>query len=106
MILYVLRRLLQLVPVFLCASFLIFSIIHLLPGDPVQVMLGEERYDETQYQLLRKKLGLDRPLYVQYATGLIAWRTATSDNRCAPSARCWKRWSNASQLRSIWLWRR
>ena len=59
MILYVLRRLLQLVPVFLCASFLIFSIIHLLPGDPVQVMLGEERYDETQYQILRKKLGLD-----------------------------------------------
>ncbi len=33
-ILYMLRRLLQLVPVFLCASFLIFSIIHLLPGDP------------------------------------------------------------------------
>ena len=48
MILYVLRRLLQLVPVFLCASFLIFSIIHLLPGDPVQVMLGDERYDESQ----------------------------------------------------------
>lgn len=33
-------------------------------------MLGEERYDETQYQLLRKKLGLDRPLYLQYATWL------------------------------------
>ena len=33
-------------------------------------MLGEERYDETQYQLLRKKLGLDRPLYMQYATWL------------------------------------
>jgi peptide/nickel transport system permease protein len=69
-ILYVLRRLLQLVPVFLCASFLIFSIIHLLPGDPVQVMLGEERYDETQYQMLRKKLGLDQPLYRQYLTWL------------------------------------
>jgi ABC-type dipeptide/oligopeptide/nickel transport system permease component len=55
-ILYIIRRLLQLVPVFLCASFLIFSIVHLLPGDPVQVMLGEERYDETQYQILRKKL--------------------------------------------------
>ena len=33
-------------------------------------MLGEERYDETQYQLLRKKLGLDRPLYMQYSTWL------------------------------------
>ena len=70
MILYVIRRLLQLVPVFLCASFLIFSIVHLLPGDPVQVMLGEERYDETQYQILRKKLELDRPLYMQYFTWL------------------------------------
>ena len=70
MILYVLRRLLQLVPVFLCASFLIFSIIHLLPGDPVQVMLGDERYDETQYQLLRQKMGLDRPLYAQYFSWL------------------------------------
>ena len=70
MILYIIRRLLQLVPVFLCASFLIFSIVHLLPGDPVQVMLGEERYDETQYQILRKKLGLDRPLYMQYFSWL------------------------------------
>ena len=33
-------------------------------------MLGEERYDETQYQLLRQKLALDRPLYMQYATWL------------------------------------
>ncbi len=66
MTLYVLRRLVQLVPVFLCASFLIFFIVHLLPGDPVQVMLGEERYDQKQYQLLREKLGLDQPLYVQY----------------------------------------
>jgi ABC-type dipeptide/oligopeptide/nickel transport system permease component len=70
MSLYVLRRLLQLIPVFLCASFLIFSIVHLLPGDPVQVMLGEERYDESQYRLLRKQLGLDRPLYMQYFTWL------------------------------------
>ena len=70
MILYVLRRLLQLVPVFLCASFLIFSIIHLLPGDPVQVMLGDERYDGVQYQLLRQKMGLDRPLYAQYFSWL------------------------------------
>jgi len=56
--------------VLLGASFLIFSIIHLLPGDPVQVMLGEERYDETQYQLLRKKMELDRPLYAQYFSWL------------------------------------
>ncbi|HEY7560253.1 MAG TPA: ABC transporter permease [Candidatus Binatia bacterium] len=70
MILYLLRRLLQLIPVFLLASFLIFSIIHLLPGDPVLVMLGDERYDQTQYQLLRKKLGLDQPFHLQYLNWL------------------------------------
>jgi peptide/nickel transport system permease protein len=69
-ILYLLRRLLQLIPVFLLASFLIFSIIHLLPGDPVLVMLGDERYDQTQYQLLRKKLGLDQPFHLQYLNWL------------------------------------
>jgi peptide/nickel transport system permease protein len=76
-IVYAFRRLLQLLPVFLCASFLIFFIIHLLPGDPVQVMLGEERYDEAQYQLLRKKLGLDRPLHEQYLSWLL--RVAQGD---------------------------
>lgn len=70
MTLYLLRRLLQLIPVFLLASFLIFSIIHLLPGDPVLVMLGDERYDQTQYQLLRKKLGLDQPFHLQYLNWL------------------------------------
>jgi peptide/nickel transport system permease protein len=69
-ILYLLRRLLQLIPVFLFASFLIFSIVHLLPGDPVLVMLGDERYDQTQYQLLRKKLGLDQPFHLQYLNWL------------------------------------
>ena len=83
MILYALRRLLQLVPVFLCASFLIFSIIHLLPGDPVQVMLGDERYDEAQYQLLRKKLELDRPLYVQY----LSWLTRVAHGDLGQSLR-------------------
>jgi peptide/nickel transport system permease protein len=65
--LYILRRLVQLIPVLLLASFIVFFIIHLIPGDPVEIMLGEERYDRAQYELLRKKLGLDEPLAVQYA---------------------------------------
>ena len=70
MTLYLLRRLLQLIPVFLFASFLIFSVIHLLPGDPVLVMLGDERYDQKQYELLRHKLGLDLPFHLQYLNWL------------------------------------
>jgi len=68
--LYILRRLVQLIPVLFLASFIVFFIIHLIPGDPVEIMLGEERYDRTQYELLRKKMNLDEPVYVQYLTWL------------------------------------
>jgi peptide/nickel transport system permease protein len=64
--LYILRRLVQLIPVLLLASFIVFFIIHLIPGDPVEVMLGEGRYSQETYELLRKKMGLDEPLYIQY----------------------------------------
>ena len=66
MTLYILRRLVQLIPVILLASFIVFFIIHLIPGDPVEVMLGEGRYSQETYELLRKKMGLDEPLHIQY----------------------------------------
>lgn len=66
MTLYILRRLVQLIPVLLLASFIVFFIIHLIPGDPVEVMLGEGRHTQETYELLRKKMGLDEPLYIQY----------------------------------------
>lgn len=66
MTLYILRRLVQLIPVLLLASFIVFFIIHLIPGDPVEVMLGEGRYSQETYELLRKKMGLDEPLPIQY----------------------------------------
>jgi ABC-type dipeptide/oligopeptide/nickel transport system permease component len=46
---------------------LVFSLIHLVPGDPVQAMLGESASAQDIAQL-RTKLGLDRPLYVQYVS--------------------------------------
>lgn len=70
MTLYILRRLVQLIPVLFLASFIVFFIIHLIPGDPVEIMLGEERYDRQQYELLRKKMNLDQPVYVQYLSWL------------------------------------
>ncbi|HEY3303580.1 MAG TPA: ABC transporter permease [Candidatus Binatia bacterium] len=70
MTLYILRRLVQLIPVLFLASFIVFFIIHLIPGDPVEIMLGEERYDRQQYEILRKKMNLDQPVYVQYLTWL------------------------------------
>ena len=62
---YLLRRLAQAVPIALLVSTLVFSLIHLIPGDPVEMMLGEGA-QRSDVQRLRTELGLDRPLGVQY----------------------------------------
>jgi ABC-type dipeptide/oligopeptide/nickel transport system permease component len=71
---YVLRRLALLVPTLLGMSILTFSLIHLVPGDPAQVMLGERATPEA-ITALRSELGLDRPLYVQYGKFLAGLAT-------------------------------
>ena len=63
---YIIRRLLLLVPVVLFVSFITFMLIHLVPGDPARVQLGEDSTPEA-LAALRQELGLDRPLYEQYA---------------------------------------
>ncbi len=62
---FLLRRSLLAVPVLFGVCTLVFSLIHLIPGDPVQVMLGEGA-GATDVADLRSRLGLDRPLPVQY----------------------------------------
>jgi len=66
---FIARRLLLTVPVLVGVATLVFSLIHLVPGDPVEAMLGESasRQDVAN---LRQQLGLDRPLYVQYGSFL------------------------------------
>ena len=64
---FLLRRLVLTIPVLVGVATLVFSLIHFVPGDPVQVMLGESASPEDIAQL-RGKLGLDRPLYVQYVS--------------------------------------
>src|ERR1700755_3467432 len=59
------RRLVQLVPTLFFVSILIFSLQHLLPGDPALVMAGEER-DPAVIEQLRKQYRLDQPIPVQY----------------------------------------
>lgn len=63
---YVLRRVLLTVPVLLGVATLVFLLIHLVPGDPAQAMLGETA-SPADLQDLRARLGLDRPLPEQYA---------------------------------------
>jgi len=62
---YIGRRLLQLIPVLLGMTFVVFMIIRAIPGDPAQVILGQQASKEA-IASLRDKLGLDNPWYVQY----------------------------------------
>jgi len=64
---FVLRRLLLTVPVLFGVATLVFSLIHLVPGDPVLAMLGESA-SPVDVADMRTRLGLDRPLLVQYAS--------------------------------------
>lgn len=66
---FLIRRFLLMVPVLLGVVTLVFSLIHLVPGDPVQIMLGEGA-QSNDVELLRQKLGLDRPILEQYTTYL------------------------------------
>jgi ABC-type dipeptide/oligopeptide/nickel transport system permease component len=63
---YTVRRLLWAIPVLFAISFIVFYILRLAPGDPVDTLLGF-RYDETTADRLRAKYGYDQPIYIQYA---------------------------------------
>ena len=65
---YIFKRLLLTIPVLLGVSILVFSVIHLAPGDPAVIMLGPLATKES-IENLHQELGLDRPLVVQY----LAW---------------------------------
>src|SRR5262249_60488273 len=62
----VLRRLGATVPVLLLVTAGVFLLLHLTPGDPIDVMMAES-VDATVKEHLRRELGLDQPLYLQYA---------------------------------------
>jgi peptide/nickel transport system permease protein len=79
MLRYVARRIVAMVPVLIVVSFVAFALIMVLPGDPAQMMLGEQvaSRDNSAYLALRAELGLDRPIPVQYADW--AWRALRGD---------------------------
>src|SRR5262245_53204924 len=65
MLLFLGRRLLQLIPTLFFVSVIIFGLQQLLPGDPALAMAGEER-DPTVLEQIRKQYRLDQPIYIQY----------------------------------------
>jgi len=67
---YLIRRIIVIIPTFFFISALIFSLIHLAPGDPVQAMVGRHPPSREAMEILREQLGLDQPVPVQYVLWL------------------------------------
>lgn len=71
MIHYILKRLLQAIPILIGIATITFFIVHMAPGDPMDMYLnpikyGGDRLDPEVIQLYRQKYGLDQPLHIQY----------------------------------------
>lgn len=66
MLWYLGRRLLQLIPVFLGATLLLYALVFLLPGDPVAALGGERGLPEAVQEQIRQRYNLDKPFLVQY----------------------------------------
>ena len=62
---YIARRLLQMIPLLIGISILVFLLVHLSPGDPIRMLLGEDATDEDVARL-NAIYGFDQPLYIQY----------------------------------------
>ncbi|WP_425829972.1 ABC transporter permease [Streptomyces fractus] len=63
---YVAKRLLQMIPVFIGTTLLIFLMVNVLPGDPVRALWGDKPPDPAQVAQIRHDRGLDLPLWQQY----------------------------------------
>jgi len=66
MLAFIARRFGLLIPTFFGVTLLTFALIRLIPGDPVEVMMGERRVDPQMHAEAMHRLGLDKPLYQQY----------------------------------------
>ncbi|HEY8182242.1 MAG TPA: nickel ABC transporter permease [Thermoanaerobaculia bacterium] len=69
MLQYIIRRFLQMIPITFGILTLVFSLIHLIPGDPARQIAGPDA-QEQDVQSVRKALGLDQPLWTQYVSYL------------------------------------
>ncbi|WP_274572023.1 ABC transporter permease [Neisseria leonii] len=63
---YILRRMLLMVPIYIGLTITTFTLIRLVPGDPVLVMMGEHKVDLAVREAMMQRLGLDKPIIVQY----------------------------------------
>lgn len=65
------------IPTFIGITLITFALIHLIPGDPVEIRAGERSIDPERHAALMAQMGLDKPLIVQYGTYI--WRVVRGD---------------------------
>ena len=71
MLIYAINRVFYLIPVLFILSIVVFSMVHLLPGDVIDILAGEEDIDDPEVRAaLEKEFGLDQPIYIQYLSWL------------------------------------
>ncbi len=78
---FILKKLATVIPTFIGITLVAFTLIRLVPGDPIEVMVGERQLDPEMHAALVHRLGLDQPLYQQYfsyVTGLLRGDLGTS----------------------------
>jgi len=63
---YLVNRLLQAIPTVLLVSILVFLMLHMIPGDPAEIFIGENRSTPEMIEAIRERMGLNRPLHEQY----------------------------------------
>jgi len=63
---YLVRRVLQFIPVFIGATFLIFALVFMIPGDPIRALSGDKPLPQSVQDTLRQQYNLDEPLWKQY----------------------------------------
>jgi peptide/nickel transport system permease protein len=76
MLIFSIKRILQLIPTLLAIGTLVFFLLHLVPGDPIDSILGENSLPANR-EALRKKLNLDQPLSKQY---FLFWKNIAQGN--------------------------
>lgn len=69
---YIIRRLIQAVPLLIAISVIVFAIVEIAPGDPAQMYVDPEKGADPEYIFqVRRSLGLDQPVYVRYVSWLV-----------------------------------
>lgn len=66
MLQFILKRILMVIPTFLAITLITFALVHLIPGDPIEIRMGERGLTPEVHSMMMQKLGLDLPLHEQY----------------------------------------